>query len=245
MRSSSIALVAALLIFPASRAESAARTFSGTLAIQVATLAPIAVPGAGIAIVNGSSGSGHLTALAVPVGAFATTGFVVPITDPGAAPIVGVQVTAANGAGSFAGVGGSGSFGGVMPLAGTVKVCLFGPCSIAVANLDVPLSVVGNGGATYVTGAINLTVIGAPWTTGTASIGSITAMGGVAPASSTDFISLVTPIYIIQNVPAGSIVPSFAYLNLSGLSIPEPGTLVLLGSGIIALVVMGRSRLPR
>jgi len=217
--------------------------FTGSLAVSVAGLSPVAIPGSGTAVVNGSGAGGHLTALALPASPFATAGFVVPVTDPAAFPIAGLQVTAHNASGNFAGSGGAG-FGGNMPIVGAAKVCLFGPCSAAVSNLNVPLSVVGVGGVALVTGAVNLTVVGAPWTTGTAAVGTITSMGGVSPLSNTGApsgaITLVTPIFISTNIGASAVVPGFSILTLH--FVPEPGTLMLLGSGIAGLVAFGRSR---
>jgi hypothetical protein len=226
----------------AGQAHAIALGFTGTFTLQVATLLT-SVPGAGTAIANGSGGPGHLSGLNLAGGEFATTGFVLPVTDPAVAPIGGIQVTVANGIGNFAGVGGAG-FGGVMPLEGFAKVCLFGPCSAPAANISVPLNVIGAGGAVAVGAFVNVTVIGAPWTTGTAAIGTITAMGGVSPLSNTGApsgnVTLVTPVFISTNIPASAVVPSFGFLNLH--FVPEPGTLVLLGSGIAGLVAFGRSR---
>jgi hypothetical protein len=237
---SSLASFAFVAFFSAADATAAVRSVSGTLAVQIGALPPIAIPGFGTAIVNASSGVGHLGALDLLPGAFGATSIVLHVTDPAAAPIRGVQLTAVNGAGGFTGVGGSGSFGGVMPLSGVAKVCLFGPCSAAVSNLQIPLSIVGAGGYEVVIGGVYMTVVGAPWTTGTVAVGTITAMGGVAPASNTDAITLVTPILISSDISASPLVPAFGFLTLSGLSIPEPGTATLLAMGIAALVVTGR-----
>jgi hypothetical protein len=239
-------LAAGLIAFGAvGQAQAAVLGFTGGLGIQLATLAPVVIPGAGSAVINGSGGTGHLTSLGVPASPFAISGFVLPVTDPGVFPIAGVQVTAHNATGAFGGFGGGG-FGGPMPINGTAKVCLYGACSSSanISNLTVPLTVVGLGGVTTVKGAVNLTVIGAPWTTGTAAIGTITVMGGVAPLSNTGAasgsITLVTPIFISTNIGAFSVVPAFGILSLH--FVPEPGTLVLLGSGIAGLVAFGRSR---
>ena len=228
----------------AGQANAVVLGFTGGLAVQIATLDPVVIPGGGSAVVNGSGPGGHLTSLAVPASQFGISGFVLPVTDPTAFPIAGVQVTAANGAGSFVGSGGAG-FGGVMPIVGAAKVCLFGSCSAAVSNLSVPLTVVGQGGVALVTGAVNLTVIGAPWTTGTAAVGTaFTAMGGVSPLSNTGapsgVVTLVTPTFISTNIGASAVLPAFGILNLH--FVPEPGTLMLLGSGIAGLVAFGRSR---
>lgn len=214
----------------AGAAQAAPLSFTGTLALQVATLPPVAVTGAGVAEVSGDS-------VSLPGGAFATTGLVVPVTDPAAFPILGVQVTAQNAAGTFA------SGAGPMPLIGAAKVCLFGECSaLPVSNLTVPISVVGGSGTATITAAVNLTVLGAPWTTGTVSVGTLTAMGGTtgggAVAGGT--LHLVTPVLVSTNIGSFTLVPIFGSLALS--FVPEPGTLLLLGSGLGALALAGRAR---
>ena len=245
MRKLSYALAASLLVFGlAGQAHAVALGFTGTLEIQLATLNPVVVEGTGIAIVNGDGAAGHLTGFQIPASPFATAGFVLPVTDPVVFPIAGVQVTGHNAAGNFAGSGGAG-FGGSMAIIGASKICLFGTCGAAVSNLSVPLTVVGVGGVALVTGAVNLTVLGAPWTTGTAAIGTaFTQMGGVSPQSNTGApsgtVTLVTPIFVSTNIGASAIVPAFGILTLH--FVPEPGTLMLLGSGIAGLVAFGRSR---
>jgi hypothetical protein len=243
MRKLSYALAASLLaIGLAGQAQAVNLGFVGDLSIQIATLAPTQLPGSGTVTVNGSAGGGHINSLALPASVFAISGFVLPVTDPGAAPIKGIQVTAANAAATFDNSGGP--LGGTMPINGSTKVCLFGPCSAAVANISVPLNVAGVGGQAFVTAAVNLTVVGAPWTTGTVSIGTITQMGGGAPNSSTGMasgtVSLVTPIFVSTNIGASAVVPVFGILNMH--FVPEPGTLVLLGAGIAGLVSYGRTR---
>jgi hypothetical protein len=222
----------------ATRSEAEPLPFSGSFAIILAGFG-VGIPGSGVAEV---AGLGHLTSWSLGEGAFATEGLVVPLTTSGAAPVSGIQVTAHNGAGAF-----ERSQGGAMPILGVAKVCLFGPCSSAAANLVVPLSVVGAGGVATATGPVDVTVIGAPWTTGTASIGSVTAAGYArGPGSQTSStampsgeIQLVTPIRILTNLPGDfAAIDAFGVLTLH--FIPEPTTIALLGGGLIATAALGR-----
>jgi hypothetical protein len=228
------------------QAQAAQINYTGSVSLVINTLDPAVLPATGgvTATVNGSGGAGHLTALTLPASPFAVTAFVLPVTDPTVFPIAGVSLSGHNAAGAFAGNGGSGNFGGQMAINGVSKVCLYGACgsSTNISNLSVPLSVVGQGGTTQVVGAVNLTVLGAPWTTGTAAIGTITQMGGVAPASSTGSeagsITLVTPVFISTNIAAFSVVPAFAFLNLA----PEPGAVAAFGSAVAVLTAIGCAR---
>jgi hypothetical protein len=246
LRPFSLLLVTGLL-FGASASRAASLPFTATLEIQILGLAPSVMPGAGTAIANGSAGGTHLDSLALAGSTFATTGQVQPVTDPVAFPIAGIQLTAHNGPANFTG-GGAGTLGGVMPILGVAKVCLFGPCASAVSNLSVPLSPIGQGGYAHISGAVNLTVIGAAWTTGTAAVGTITAMGsahGPASATSSTFavggtLQLVTPARIFTHIGASPVIPAFGILTLH--FVPEPGTIALIGCGVALLGAIGRSR---
>jgi hypothetical protein len=158
----------------AAQAHAGTLDFTGTLAIQLMTIPPVEIPGVGAAIVNGSGAAGHLSALALAGGTFMTTGFSSATTPPHFGVFAGIHLTASNGAGSF----GGGPLGGVMPLAGIAKLCLAAPCTQPPpANLNVPLDVVGVGGSIAAGGALNVTVVGAPWTTATVAVGTVTRMG--------------------------------------------------------------------
>jgi hypothetical protein len=237
-----------LALSVAGHAHATALGFSGALAIQLATLAPVVVTGSGVSTINGSGGGAHINTLSVPASPFAITAFVLPATDPMAAPIEGVQVTAHNSSGMFAGGATPGNLGGKMPIKGIARICILTPCSVAFANVSVPLTVVGGGGTATMASFVNVTVIGAPWTEATAAVGTITQMGAIhGPATGTSstaaasgVVRLVTPIFVSTSIPASAVVPAFGILTLH--FVPEPGTLVLLGSGIAGLVLFGRSR---
>ena len=83
MRKLSYAVAATLLAFGlAGQAQAVELGFSGALSVQISTLSPVVLPGAGTATVNGSNGAGHLSGVQLPAGVFAVDGFLVPVTDP-------------------------------------------------------------------------------------------------------------------------------------------------------------------
>ena len=218
--------------------------FTGSLTIGVflngSPLSPLVVPGSGIATVDGS----HITTLDLPASPFAATG-ITAMNGAATGPLSGEQLTVHNGAGSFAG----GPLVGPMPLNGVMKACFFAYCGSAPpANMLVPLTVAGVGGSATVSSLVNVTVSGAPWTVGTAALGTLTQMGfRHGPASLTSStaaasgqIRLVTPIFISTNIGGAPLLPTFGFLDLH--FVPEPSTLLLLGGGIAALVLFGRSK---
>ena len=244
-------LAAGLLVVGAGVASANPLDVSGVVGIQLATLSPVTVPsgGAVTVTVNGSLSAGHLSSLDIAANLFQTAGLVVPITDPAVVNTIGgIQVTAMNGAGAFDG-GSTADLTGTMPLNGFAKVCLFGACSASVQNLAVPLDVVGVGGTVYVNASVKITVVGSPWTTGTINVGTVTQMGfahgPATAASSTADVSgrvrLVSPMFVSTSLASSfPVVPAFAFLDLH--FVPEPGTMLLLGSGIAGLVLFGRGR---
>jgi hypothetical protein len=219
------------------------------LQLDLATLSPF-LSGSGVATAPSSD---PLSGLALPSDLVVTSALVIPITDPAAAPLQGYELTVRNGAGSFA--PSAGVFGGVMPLIGSIRVCLFAPCPVAVANLTVPLTVIGAGGAATrpAPGLASLTVTGAPWTTGTVMLpfgigGPDTIMGYAhGPASATSStaqpggsLQLVTPFTFMTSFQADGPTRGFAALTLH--FVPEASSALLLAGGIALLGGIGARR---
>ncbi len=247
MLRSRAALVASLLVLGAAgQARAAALEFTGSLAFQIGTFESIAIPGSGVATVNGDGTGGLLTQLSLPSGVFGVSGLSVPL---GLSPISGVQVTAEAGTGSFS--RDEGVLGGSMPILGAARICLFTACDgDPPLTASLPLSVVGVGGTETVSvgGFVDLTISGSPWTTGVAMAGSDEmtgfARGPLTGISSTAMpggvVRLVTPILISTGLDASPLVPAFGILTVQ--FVPEPGALLLLSSGILTLVAIGHSR---
>ena len=255
MRQTLLAIAAVAIALPlAPAARASMLPFTGTIEIdllgQLTTFA-----GEGVATINGSGPGAHVASLALTAGAFVTTGLAISLTSPAAFPVQGIQVTAANGAGAFAETA-MGTLRGTMPILGVAKVCLFGTCAGGpVANVSVPLSVIGVGGMGVATGLANVTVQGAPWTTGTA-VNSLPftpytetrmgfAHGPASHASSTaapsGAIQLVTPIVVWTNL--GVDQPSvFGFVTATLHFVPEPAPLALLAGGCALLGARARRR---
>ena len=226
------------------RAEAGTIDFSGALSIEVAGH-EVTVAGTGVATTTGDP---HLDTLQVPASPFNAVGVSVSFTGTEAR---GILLTAHNGAGSFIGGTGMGALGGTMPLSGVAKVCLFAPCNAAPpANLEVPLSVVGSGGVTFVASPTvpPVTVSGAPWTVETATVGAQSIHGfhhGAASltsstAEASGSLRLVTPVVVSTTDVLAPVVPVFGILDLH--FVPEPGTLLLIVGGIAGLLMFGRTK---
>jgi hypothetical protein len=244
-------LFCALALLLAGRPAAAAQVqVEGTLRIEIGNAGPYGLdfPATGVAIVNGSGGGADLAALVLPAGLASGTASLT-VTDPAAAPIRGVIGTLANEAGSFAATPG-GHFVGAMPLPGVLRICLFAGCDAPVANLLVPLDPIGAGGtAVWADDKVSLTVVGAPWTTGTVvpvpTFPSLTVMGHRhGPVSATSSaalasgsVQLVTPI-LMRTTFSTVWTPGSAALTLHFA--PEPGAAAPLAAAF-ALAGPGRS----
>ncbi len=264
------ALMAGWIVAVAGGSGAATLPFEATLGITLAGLEPVGLVGSGVATINSSGGGVSISSLHLPAGAVGGTASI----QLGAAPISGLVLAGGTSAvmihlsnpasftisqnapfGSLSNA--SGSFGGgpflngIMPLNGVAIVCLFQACNgQPAANLVVPLSPVGQGGSAVAQGLVSITVVGAPWTTGMVSIENSASTGfahgpasGASAAMPGGVLSLVTPVTVSTSLGVFPVVPVFARLTLH--FVPEPGTLVLVCSGLVGFAIAGRRRMSK
>jgi len=239
-------LSALLLLLPIS-AHAAVVPFSGTLSVAIASFPPVTVTASGSLQASGVPGSP--TALTLPADAFLGSASL-PVTDPGAFPVGGVRASLRSGAGRFTGTGGA--LAGTLPLPGTANVCLFASCAGGPpANVAIPFTRggtdgVGLGGAAItVDELVSVTLTGAAWTTGVASVptpaGTVFRTGAIVRGADGTRIRLVTPVAVQTNIGASPSLPAFAVLELDVRLVPEAGTLALLAGGLVGLGLARRA----
>jgi hypothetical protein len=233
----------ALAAFAAGRAAAAALPVEGTLSVVLGPLGSPQLTGSGVGTSNGAFGLA-----AIPAGLLALTGTRAIAISP---PALGLgQITLMGPVGNA-----SGSFdpGGAMGNDGVANLFF----TNGAAAGSVPLAYIGGGGTgMLVLTGLPVTVIGATWTNLGASAADPTrtttimevAAGFAVTVTATAFdrrtaggvgtLQLVAPVVArLVNGDLGQL-PIVGVLTLR--FVPEPGTLLLLGSGVLGLVAFGR-----
>jgi hypothetical protein len=170
----------------------------------------------GVAEVTPDAG-GVIQRIDFPGQVFETTSALIPVTDPNSFPFGEIQWTFGNDAGLFQRR--LDGFGGSMPLHGNARICLFASCASGRGHVDVPLSVIGRDATAFATstggGSFgNLTVVGAPWTTGPISV--VSGFGEtpriVSGSDQGAKLNLVTPIFVSTNISSYATLRPYARL---------------------------------
>jgi hypothetical protein len=259
--------LASLSIAAPGSAPAATLDFTGTLKLAAfGTLPALKIPSAASAQVA-TDGSFHLLSLLLPGGAFGPINASIPATN--AAEINSVIFTdVGNLAGSFTGISGGPPGGGTMGVSGIAKICLSIATPGCAAAVPLPFAPTaggagfGIGGTRMVPGPVSITLKHAPWTIGqptmtihspASNISTPVLPGGFAhgPASLTSStarlsgaLQLVTVSKVYTNLTG-----AFPELPMAGILtlhfVPEPGTLLLLGTGVAALGIAVHRRRRR
>jgi len=227
--------------------------------------------GSGVATINDSSGSAHLSTLRL-AGGISGSG-VIPITDPettGTIKTIHLD-TVRLGTGTLSGISGGPPIGPAhaISIPGHARVCLFqANCAV-----NLPLDLTKNNGNTGVgvggvvtlggNGTIRISIEGAPWTLATVSrihqtnggnfvtLSRVGFVHGGASASNSStaadsgVIQLITPQQVMTLGLPGNSTRQALFSTLTLHFVPEPGLLLLIASGAVGLGLLGRSRMNR
>ena len=257
----------------AGQAGAKALDWHGTLNVQLwgGGATSLTFQGSGVATVNDSSGSAHLSTLRL-AGGISGSG-TIPITDPETTgTIKTIHLDAVGlGTGTISGISGAPPFNppAAIPIPGHARVCIFqSSCS-----LNLPLDLTRNNGNTGVgvagtvtlggNGTIRISIESAAWTLATVTglnqtvkgnfitLSNIGFVHGGASASNSStatnsgVIQLISPEQITTAGIVGNSTKMNLFLTMTLHFIPEPGLLLLLGAGVVGLGLLGRSRMKR
>jgi hypothetical protein len=270
MRRSTVVILALLLVFSAGQAGAKTLDWHGTLDLDLGALQTVTLEGAGVATVNNSGGGTHLNTLRIAGGI--TGSATIPVTDPDTTgTIPSIRMSATLGTGTLGGISGAPPLNppATLGLKGFTRVCLFAGCDI---NGFLPLNNTTNNGATGVgigglltlgnAGPIRISIENGPWTLGSVSGINQTKDGGFITLTKTGFVhgaasansSTATGSGLVQLIAPQQVSVSGLDSNSSALTlfatltlhfVPEPGLLLLIGSGVVGLGLLGRSRMKK
>jgi hypothetical protein len=264
-----ILLLASLLA--AGHAGAKTLDWHGTLNLELWQGNDVTAQGSGVATVNDSSGGAHLSTMRL-AGGISGSG-IIPVTDPETTGMIKtIYVDSFRlGSGTLSGISGAPPLNppAAIPVPGFARVCLFA----AGCGTNLPLNMTQNGGATGIgvgglitlggNGGIRISLEAAPWTLATMTGINQTALGayvtlsragfvhGAASASDSStatnsgVIQLIAPMRVTTSGVPGNSTRVALFTTLTLHFIPEPGLLLLIGSGVVGLALLGRSRMKR
>jgi hypothetical protein len=264
-----------MLVGLAGTAGAKTLNWNGTLALDLGALPSVTTQGTGVATVNASSGLGpdHLSTLFLQ-GGITGTGIAV-VTDPDTTGnIPSIRLTATLGTGSISGIAAQSAIingNNKLPVKGLARICTILGGSQG-CDFALPLGLTKNNGNTgvgvgglltlFVGNTLLISIEAAPWTLAPGSGVNQTANGAFqtltrtgfahGPASnnsSTNLDSGVVQLISPQTVSSIGLPANNENLSLfSSLTlhyVPEPGLILLIGSGVVGLGLLGRSRLRK
>jgi hypothetical protein len=241
----------------------------GTLRLDLGALRTWVAQGSGVATVNSTSGSTHLKTLRLAGGI--TGSSTIPVTDPETTgTIPSIIITGTLLTGTITGISGGPPLGvNTIPVGGFTRVCLFS----AGCEAFLPLNNTTNNGNTGVGvgglltlggfGSIRISIENGPWTLTPVSGVNQTVGGGLVTYTQTGWvhgaasasnsttaddsgvIQLIAPQQVTTTGIAGNSAKLTLFAALTLHFIPEPGLLLLIGSGVVGLALLGRSRMKR
>ena len=226
----------------------------------------------GVVTVNSSNAGLHLNTLRIAP-SDPMDGSPAPVTDPETTGTVASNIVdgGAGGGGTFAPISGANMSSpltqNVLALGGVARICLV--VTGCGSSLPLILTVngtagVGIGGIITIgfPGPIRVSLVNSPWQLKTATRLQSTGNGSVitrmhhgfvhGPASNTSstakvsgVVQLVTPVQVLTKGIAGNTTKLSLFTSIALHFVPEPGLMLLLGSGVVGLALLGRSRMRK